>query len=372
MVKNQQNIDNPLLMNRREMIKFTTKSIAGTALTVSSLPTIFSSCASTPVQPYGPRDWKDKIKPPKMYGLDGMFIGHWNGFFSPAEKTIADYKEMTGKIPAFVVLSPGAGSQISNGGMSDELFRQMKVCANQGIIPFFSYELRHIFTKDKKSRELNSQVLTDVASGKYDKSITEDAKKSVQYGEEHGGFMLRMGREMNLPNWSWGKRPEEYRAAANRVGTIFEREGADQFATFVFNPSVAYNGRVTWKNYVPDIKFVDWFALNGYSTETLLSPGKLFSADVSYIKKTYPEAPIMIAETGANPFPDKPKWQKDSIDWAINNGLSGFNIWHEEWKVHGHGGNTKFNSSPEALAQYLKGIAQKKALNGPISYQQKK
>ena len=149
------------------------------------------------------------------------------------------------------------------------------------------------------------------------------------------------------------------------VWHIYKEEGANEYATWIFNPSVTYgNVSRSFGSYYPGDEYVDWVALNGYDNdiENSKSVYELFRTEVIQMQKTYKNKPLMIAEIGTSSDAGKGYWQKSAIQFAIKSGIKGINFWSEDWYSHGHGGDTRINSSPSAFKGYKEGISDPRML----------
>ena len=124
--------------------------------------------------------------------------------------------------------------------------------------PFVTYDARF-------GNSAPPSITKDIATGVYDNRIDESAEKLLKFGEYHGGFFIRMFREMNLyRNWPWAGSPTESKDAWKHVWEIFEKKGTNRYATWVWNPC-ADQGKSTGNSYYPCNDYVDWIGINGYN-----------------------------------------------------------------------------------------------------------
>ncbi len=154
------------------------------------------------------------------------------------DKQIDSYEEMVGKRPSFFMI-PYRAHVVFTGTQIDALicprnrnYQMLEEVAKKRVIPFISYNMR-IGKSPKSGRN-------KLIKGEFDEEITASAQWLKRYGESYGGFFIRTMREMNLSNWPWSGDPNIFKKAWQHIWNIFEAEGANQYATWVFNPSVPY------------------------------------------------------------------------------------------------------------------------------------
>ena len=360
-------------ISRREFLK--TSGIVAGSLAIgsnfsgcaSSLSAEFDSDATGPVS--YPKLQGHKIQSPEHYGLEGCYTGIWFGngpLVHQPKSTIEDYVKKVGKKPTFVFIphrpipiyysGTGIDSVIYEGNRSFKLIQKI---GDMGIIPFITYDMR--------LGQSNESGHNDVIAGKLDDEITVTAQWMKRYGEEFGGFFIRTMREMNLSMaWPWAGDVRKFKQTWQYIWTIFENEGANQYATWVFNPYVGHRGDSIAHYYYPEDQFVDWIGFNGYNFDgqRLLSNRMgfelMFSYPSGYYYKNHPKKPQLICETGMDNLNYKPEWVKNNFDFMRNSMtlINGVAIWSEKWS---HKRilyfDSRIDSSPEALAAYREAVS---------------
>ena len=276
-------------MSRREFIQASAKAAGCLAIGGAGLSMMSSCAAMQPLKQQGsvayPRLAGKKIQSPEHYGLEGCYTGIWERGYYWAEYAISNYKRTIGKKPTFYFNEYKGQSTILEPIIPDVL-TQMTLCAEQGVIPFVTYEAWSGSRKDKG-------ILDRIIQGKYDSAVKTTARELHKFGREHGGFFIRMFREMNLNgDWSWAGNPTKLREAWVHVWSIFEAEGTNEYATWVFNPYAALRSGRDWQSYYPGDKYVDWIGLNGYAFRKLLvgeaSTAFLLIIWLSHVRITQP------------------------------------------------------------------------------------
>lgn len=314
-----------------------------------------------------------KIQSPEHYGLEGCMIGYWFGKVN-ARRWIRKVEKMVGHKPSFLYIDYG-NSRIPSRGIhyrdpkidqySDTVCYHMSSAVEKGVIPFVSYDAR--YKGSEKQRSKFGNVRDQVISGKHDKAISEVAQIFRRFGDENGGFFIRTMREMNLGKvWPWAGSPKKFKRAWTHIWNIFDGEGANEYATWVWNPYVGnHKLRRYAKLYYPGDKYVDWIGFNGYNWEgqrwrsaTRTSISNLFlTAYKEYIGKN---KPMMIAETGMDNRSHKPDWVLHAFETTKNKmpGIKGLAWWSERWSSGGiHNFDSRIDSSPESLEVYKKCIS---------------
>jgi len=186
-------------------------------------------------------------------------------------------------------------------GLNDFPIGFAKGAAEESVIPFIIYDLREASGTEKLQFSLS-----DIINGKADHLIKDFAKQCREFGEQYGGFFIRTMREMNLTKtWPpWGGMPNKFKKAWKHMWHIFNEEGANEYATWVWNPTVSVARSAQYaNNYYPGDTYVDWIGLDGYNFGSQIhheyrSFSQLFSFDYSTMRKEHPSKPIIIVETG--------------------------------------------------------------------------
>ncbi len=315
-----------------------------------------------------------KIQSLEHYGLEGCMVGYFNerthGTSRPSlsEKTnrmemgeiIDHYESLVGKTPS-VLFMGYMWSRLSEAG-NEFPIGQASAAAERGIIPFITYDLRQPFFGHGMEFSLS-----DIIKGKADHLLKDFARQSRKFGEEYGGFFIRTMREMNGHWYPWGQ-SWNMKPAWRYIYRIFNEEGANEYATWVWNP-IVNEGRISYASnanqYYPGDEFVDWIGLNGFNFGPVSgnhlwnSFGETYALGYSIMRKKHPKKPILIAEVGC--YPDKkqePVWfRKMFYDLKEKfGGIKAICYFDMNWSNHPDGFDSRIDSSPEALKAFKEGI----------------
>lgn len=165
-----------------------------------------------------------------------------------------------------------------------------------------------------------------IAQGWGDWYIKELAKEAVKYGKQHGGFFFTTMVEFNAAWWYWSQKPDTT-AAIRRIWQIFEDQGANQYATWVWEAfcPARYSKYVTDPEpYYPGDKYVDWIGINVFAN--LKNPyisqstrfSELMSKTYEQMQSHHPQKPIMVSEFGRTPGETQPSWLIDAYKTMKN------------------------------------------------------
>ena len=292
-------------LTRRNFLKGT--GMAALALgTGAILDAVLSGCATSrpnerpspsKTQPetsaYPPLAGK-KIQPPENGCLVGL---HRYNYSHDTDRIIDSYQKELDNKPAFFTLAMVDFSYFPQ--------YEMAGIATKGVIPNVLHDY--------------SASLQDIAKGSHDVTLTTLAKEAKKYGEQHGGFFYTPMPELN-GNWRpWARQPNAAKGACQHAWQIFEDNGANQYATWVWEvycPEGAKGGAEDPQNYYPGDKYVDWIGLSAYSRT------QFYNGNMSYnelTRRTYIEMhnnhlnkPIMQAEFGKTQGSDQPYWLKNA------------------------------------------------------------
>ena len=174
--------------------------------------------------------------------------------------------------------------------------------------------------------EVGSVKLEDIASGKHDRGIKKFADGAVKFGEEYGGFFVCTMREMNIGReycpGPWGGQPKTAKKVWKHMWQIFEDNGANQYATWVWEvycPEIR-GGRFVDnpEMYYPGDQYVDWIGLSAYSRSGFSSGaqsfGNLVHPTYSQMRRNHKEKPVMMAEFGKTEDKRQPKWIRNAYE----------------------------------------------------------
>ncbi|MBW1716572.1 MAG: hypothetical protein JRH08_13465 [Deltaproteobacteria bacterium] len=205
-------------------------------------------------------------------------------------------------------------------------------------------------------------------NGKADHLIKDFAKQAREFGEQYGGFFIRTMREMNGHWYPWGQ-SGKFKPAWRHIHHIFNEEGANEYATWVWNP-IVNEGRVHYatiaNHYYPGDEFVDWIGLNGFnfgpvSGNHLWNSFKItYSLGYSIMRKKHPNKPILIAEVGCYPNRKrKPQWFREMFSDLKERfrGIKALCYFDMDWSDQPDGFDSRIDSSPEALQAFKESIA---------------
>jgi len=362
-------------LTRRDFFNKAGKTALGGTVALSFGP-ILSSCVSVPSTTELKRDpvhypklLGHKIQSPEHYGLKGCMVGYHNAEirrYSPYsnEQIIKEYEAKTGKRPSIMYTSYRDSRLHKYGNYFPS--QGAKLFSERGIIPFIGYDLRSPHSHYKRE----STKLKEIISGKVDSLIVKFAQKAIAYGEAQGGFFFRTMREMNLSSFPWGKQPTKFKKAWRHIWQIFHEEGANEYATWVWNPFCVFwgpdhNNDSNIESYYPGDEYVDWIGLNAYSH----SPGaygggfyagfnKMFSHNIRWMHRKHPKKPIMVAEIGYEQTSGKPKFQRETFEQikARYPEIKAVLWWDEDWRDYKGGVDSRIDSTPKALQAFKEGI----------------
>jgi hypothetical protein len=228
----------------------------------------------------------------------------------------------------------------------------------KATIPYLYYDLKNWVSKGGIDVILN---------GKWDNIIEGHAQNARKLGKEHGGFFIQTLHEMNFKRaWPpWRGQSEKYKKTWKHIWHIFNEEGANKYATWVFAPySTRFNNTNPWDYSYPGDEYVDWIGFNGYNFDgesgaahhRRISLYGLFLADYNNARKNYRDKPIMICSTGMNELSYKPRWVTNAFKDTKKKfpGIKALLWWSDYWS---HIDVTRFdsriNSSDASLQAFV-------------------
>lgn len=301
-------------ISRREFLKAAIGFVAG----VSGLEMI-AGCATTetPKNQIMPAKGKSdyKIYPPK----EGCFVGfykqqNWDRRIAGTSipPTINHYRKALGANPAILAL----WCFLSMGFPVTEA----KTIRKNGIVPYVS-----IMPGQGRWRE--SFDPDDVVRGRCDSYIKRLATDAAGFGEKHGSFFFTTMVESNADWWEWSRKPNTTHAV-RRVWQIFEDQGANQYATWVWEAfcPARYGPYVDDPEiYFPGDKYVDWIGFNVFANlkNRYISESTTFDELISktyeQVLRNHPEKPVMVSEFGRTPGYNQPAWLIEAYRSIKNN-----------------------------------------------------
>jgi len=373
-------------IDRRQFIRDAAMTIAGLALSTSALGGCAHFVEDHPI--HYPELPGRKIQSPESYGLEGCMLGFFNdtiqGTSRPSvgydinkriiENTILEYEAKIDKTPSILLLGH-RWTKLSEFG-NEFPFGQAVGAAEMGVIPFVTYDPIDYSFHPADVRFSLDRIL----EGKTDDLIRGFASQVRDFGEEHGGLFIRTMREMNLHNaWPWSGTADEVKETWRHIWWVFENEGANEYATWVWDVCVQEmkaNWALNANYFYPGEEYVDWVGMNGHnfgssqSWSEWQSFDELFSQGYSIMRHSHPTKPIMINETGCSEERGKPKWVKDAFR-TIQKEYRGVKamVWLDKrWSQKTiRDLNSRIDSSPEALQAFKKAVANRHFL-GKVPY----
>lgn len=339
----------------------------------SLLALLATGCAAMPGKESGavqyPKLAGEKIQSPEHYGHKGCMTGIYTGNFRSVEMAIENYENTFGQKPSYYILPHHGYSHVSTGFTSSSL-NQIKACAAKGVIPFITY-----YPGDALRSHAN---LNGIIAGDYDDEIVQAAKDLKSIGEVHGGFFIRTMEHMNahwLADWGSIKKSKEFKDTWLKIWHIFEAEGTNKYATWVFNPYVPSPYGIA-PSFYPGDQYVDWVAMSAFNLDGLFdltssSVKHLFNGAYKKMFHKYRNKPIMICEIGMHQRKYKPKWIASAFEAVKTDyfGIKALSWESTQWKKNGTVYlDMRIDSSPESVRAYKKGLSDLYFL-GSVPYQ---
>jgi hypothetical protein len=160
----------------------------------------------------------------------------------------------------------------------------------------------------------------DIVQGRRNSWIKSLAKDAVGFGEKYGSFFFTTMIEPNVDWWPWSRKPNTIHAL-RRVWEIFEDQGANQYATWVweaFCPAKYGDHVVDPESYYPGDKYVDWIGMNDFANLKIKYIGEnttfreLLFPTYEQMITNHPQKPMMISEFGRTPGDSQSHWLIDA------------------------------------------------------------
>jgi hypothetical protein len=184
---------------------------------------------------------------------------------------------------------------------------EASIVSTHGMIPYINMLPCH-YNRPKIGFSLES-----IVSGKQDKYLKLLAEGATKFGEKYNGFFLTTMEENNGNWYYWGQNPK-FVPAWRHIWQIFEEQGANEFATWVWEiccPETTGNVAKP-EDYYPGDKYVDWVGISafwrGKYRETMLPFDDLVGRIYNRMRKNFPNKPIMQAEFGKTNAHDQANW----------------------------------------------------------------
>ena len=208
-----------------------------------------------------------------------------------------------------------------------------------------------------------SFTLENITRGKYDPLLKRFAEEAKRFGKP---IFVSFGHEMNVDGYPWAKNPKLYINAFRYVHDKISREYGACNITWVWNPNIG--GDIS--SYYPGNAYVNWVAIDGYSSE---DPGfswqscrELFSGSIDRLEKF--KRPIMIGEfaADANSPEDertkKPAWINQCVNYFAEDKRIKAYIYFNENKVEKGSPKRWALNSPQEKDAFRAAIQKFKAL----------
>jgi mannan endo-1,4-beta-mannosidase len=147
-----------------------------------------------------------------------------------------------------------------------------------------------------------------IVAGVYDTYLESFATQVAGYGARTGqGVIIGFGHEMNGSWYPWGYRhvaPALFVAAWRHIVNLFRQQGADD-VTWLWTVNIISRGRIpSPAPWWPGSSYVTWVGIDGYYFKSSWTFASLFGPTIKAVRALTLD-PILIAETGVAPLPDK-------------------------------------------------------------------
>jgi len=248
-----------------------------------------------------------KILPPET----GCYWGYFRG--RPQKKAYEDWMATVGVQPKFSIfpLDPGTPDWRPKEFRKDLLeYIASFNPATPIVYRVLDADIKeHGFSNLATSKEFRQDITT------YAKAITE----------YHKPFFLCTMHELNGYWFPWGKHAGTAKKVWQTMWDIFEDNGANQYATWiweVYTPEAGGPNTDDPDRYYPGDKYVDWIGISAYSRDQFdtgqMSFKGLTERTYSEMRRTHPDKPIMQAEFGKTKGPGQARWFKDAFQTIKN------------------------------------------------------
>jgi hypothetical protein len=273
-----------------------------------------------------PYDVGPLLKPKNKFvgvALDGV----------PADvKPLKDYAARSGKQPNLVEFYAAWGHGFDSSGA--------KRIWDAGALPYLAWEPFE-------------PTIKEIADGK-----TDDYVRQFAYAvrDLNLPLALSIGHEMNGHWFAWGSKstkPADFVRAWKHVHDIFVQAGATN-VIWVWNPNVIEPvPEVPLAPLFPGDAYVDWVGITGYYTKTGPKDFATLFKPTARQVRTFTKKPLLIAETGAQAGPRKPRDITDLTgSVAADQDFVGF-IWFEYNKE----ADWRATADQAALQAFRQGVA---------------
>jgi mannan endo-1,4-beta-mannosidase len=180
-----------------------------------------------------------------------------------------------------------------------------------------------------------------IVAGEYDTYLESFATQVAGYGAMTGqGVIIGFGHEMNGTWYPWGYRhvpPALFVAAWQHIVTLFRQQGADD-VTWLWTVNIinVKGGIAAPGPWWPGSSYVTWVGIDGYYFKSSWTFASLFGPTIKAVR-AFTLDPILIAETGVAPLPNKPAEIADLFAGVRRYGLLGL-VWFDaaglrDWRL---------------------------------------
>jgi hypothetical protein len=282
---------------------------AGISVAMAACLGSLQSCApltgtSSPITEAG----GGKIVPP----ANGCLVGFYReGSFKdqmPVAATIEHYRVALGATPSILAVL----SLLDRGFPTSEAVAMKKA----GITPYINIALA---LEHRVYLNLNVSP-AEIVHGRADRNIRQLAVDALDFGRKHGSYFFTTLVESNAKWWLWSRTPDTG-AAYRYIWQVFEEQGANRYATWVwevFCPEKAKTYVDDPEPYYPGDRHVDWIGINIFANlkNRQVQPDTLFtemmSATYAQMHRNHPEKPMMVSEFGRTPGDEQQPWLTDA------------------------------------------------------------
>jgi hypothetical protein len=179
-------------------------------------------------------------------------------------------------------------------------------------------------------------TVSGIANGDWDSYLKTYAKAVKAFGAR---IALGFGHEMNGTWYPWGAGhvpPATFIAAWRHIHNVFAAAGATN-VIWVWTINRAEEPPAQWW---PGSKYVTWVGISAYFRHPFDRWAIVFNSTLASVAK-FTTRPILIAETGVGPWPDRPKMIRNFFAGLSRHPqLLGFTYFDlnklENWRLEGH------------------------------------
>jgi len=221
--------------------------------------------------------------------------------FATSGEVLDSYRSRYGRFPSIVLSYRGLDATLLFSNEKTEL-------KERGVVPMVTVE-----------PYVGGQPvsLQDIAGGRYDSYIRDEAASAASYGQE---VLLRFAHEMNGAWYPWGGDPSAYVAAWRHYVDVFRANGVSN-AKFVWSPNVNSSGKIPFDAYYPEDSshpgYVDYVALDGYNwggSAGWKTLRQIFRSSYIRLNALSGGKPVILAETASVEEANRrPKWIRDGL-----------------------------------------------------------